>query len=332
MKSISSKRPVLVGDIVLAVVTCAVLLSVALLLIPLSPTAVLGQGSSLRGPKKFASPKEAAEALVAAAETFDEAALKEILGPNSYDLIYSGEVVQDRETAMEFGKMGRANITLTPAPKNKRMILFAVGEDHWPSPLPIVKAAGGWMFDADAGREEVFYRRIGRNELSAIEISRNFVEAQHTYALQKHDSAPVNQYAQRIISSPGKQDGLAWRNADGSVGGPIAVNVADAIARGYNDPAAPYEGYYFKVLKGQGPSAPLGRLDFVIDRYMIGGFALLAFPSLYRVTGVKSFIVSHDGVVYEKDLGPQTPEIAKSMELFNPDKTWSPVPERDEDN
>jgi hypothetical protein len=149
--------------------------------------------------------------------------------------------------------------------------------------------------------------------------------------LEKHDGAPVNQYAQRIISSQGRQDGLAWRNADGSPGGPIGENVAKAIARGYTDPAAPFNGYYFKVLKGQGPAAPLGRIDFVIDGYMIGGFALLAYPAYYRMTGVKSFIVSHDGVVYEKDLGPGTPEIAKAMELFNPDKTWIPVFEDDDD-
>lgn len=291
----------------------------------------LAQGLAPAGPKKFASPQDAAEALVAATETFDEAALKEILGPNSYDLIYSGEIVEDREIAMEFGKMGRAKITLTPVPKNKRMVLLGVGDDKWPCPIPIVKTTGGWVFDANAGREEVFYRRVGRNELSAIEISRNFVEAQHAYALEKHDGAPVNQYAQRIISSPGHQDGLAWRNADGSTGGPIGENVAKAIAQGYNDPAAPYHGYYFKVLKGQGAAAPLGRLDFVVDGYMIGGFALLAFPSVYHVTGVKSFIVSHDGVVYEKDLGPKTPEIARSMELFNPDKTWVPVLDDDED-
>ena len=284
------------------------------------------------GPKIFASANEAADALVAATETFNETALKEILGPNSHDLIYSGELVRDRETAMEFGTLGRAKITLTPAPKNKRLVLLAVGDDNWPCPIPIVKTTGGWIFDTDAGREELLYRRIGRDELEAIDISRGYVEAQHKYALEKHDGAPVNQYAQVIISSPGKQDGLAWRNADGSVGGPIAENVAKAIERGYNDPAAPYSGYYFKILKGQGPAAPLGKLDFVVDGYMIGGFALLAFPSMYRVTGVKSFIVSQDGVVYEKDLGPETTQLAKSMELFNPDKSWTPVLEDDDDD
>ena len=321
----------LIGDIVMTKFACPSVLFAIALLLCLAGQPVQGRGVQPDGPKIFETPQAAAEALVAATETFDESALKEILGPNSYDIIYSGELVRDRETAMDFGKMGRTKITLTPAPKNKRLVLLAVGEEAWPCPIPIVKAAGGWTFDADAGREELLFRRIGRDELEAIDISRGYVEAQHEYALTKHDGAPVNQYAQRIISSDGKQDGLAWRNADGSVGGPIAENVAKAIARGYTDPAAPYAGYYFKILKGQGPAAPLGRLDFLVDGYMIGGFALLAFPSMYRVTGVKSFIVSHDGVVYERDLGPNTGEIAKSMELFNPDKAWVPLAEDDDD-
>jgi len=135
----------------------------------------------------------------------------------------------------------------------------------------------------------------------------------------------VNQYAQHIISSPGKQDGLAWVNADGSIGGPIADNVARAIERGYKDRSLPFHGYFFKVLKGQGASAPMGKMDFMVKDFMIGGFALLAFPSQYQVTGVKSFIVSHDGVVYEKDLGPNTADLAAGLELFDPDRTWAPV-------
>jgi hypothetical protein len=332
MKQTSNKRR-LVGDVTSAEFTCASILFSVALLFSLAALTIHAQGAPANGPKSFASAQAAAEALVAATETFDEAALKEILGPYSHDIIYSDEPVRDRETAMEFGKMGRAKITLTPAPRNKNLVLLGVGEDKWPCPIPIVKTAAGWKFDVVAGREELIYRRIGRDELEAIDISRGYVEAQHEYALQKHDGAPVNQYAQRIISSPGKQDGLAWRNPDGSVGGPIAENVSKAIERGYNDPAAPYSGYYFKILKGQGPAAPLGKLDYVVGGYMIGGFALVAFPSIYRVTGVKTFIVSQDGVVYEKDLGPKTSEIAKNMELFNPDKTWAPVLEdEDEDD
>lgn len=290
-----------------------------------SQTIVQGQQASTGGPKMFGSAQEAADALVAAAETFNETALKEILGANSYDLIYTGEPVRDRETVMEFGKMGREKITLTPAPKNKTIVLLGVGANNWPSPLPIVKKTGGWVFDVEAGRRELLYRRVGRNELDAIKICRGYVEAQHEYALTKHDGAPVNQYAQRIISTPGKQDGLAWRNADGSPGGPVGQNVAKAIEQGYTDKLTPFRGYIFKVLKGQGPAAPLGEMSFVIDGYMIGGFALVAYPAQYGVTGVKTFIVANDGVVYEKDLGMRTVDLAKEMEVFNPDKTWSPL-------
>ena len=221
-------------------------------------------------------------------------------------------------------------MTLTPDPKNKRLVLLSVGDDNWPSPLPIVKKVGGWAFDPNAGRRELLYRRIGRNELDAINICRGFVEAEHEYALEKHDGAPVNQYAQRIISAGGRQDGLAWFNPDGSTGGPVGAEVARAIERGYTDKTAPFHGYFFKVLKGQGPAAPMGAMDFVVKGYMIGGFALLAYPAQYRVTGVKSFIVSHDGVVYEKDLGPKTSELAAVMDLYNPDQTWVPVLEEEE--
>ena len=182
-----------------------------------------------------------------------------------------------------------------------------------------------WSFDANAGRQELLYRRIGRNELDAIEVCRGFVEAQHEYALEKRSGSGVNQYAQRIISTPGKQDGLAWQNPDGTWGGPVGEEIARVIARGYSSRSEPYHGYYFKVLKGQGPAAPLGANGLRRKGVMIGGFALIAAPAQYRVTGVKTFMVSHDGVVYQKDLGPNTLEVARKIERFNPDRTWTPV-------
>src|SRR5262249_33709098 len=202
---------------------------------------------------------------------------------------------------------------------------LTVGPEDWPFPVPIVKHVGRWSFDTKAGRQEILTRRIGSNELDAIQICKGYVEAQHQYALQKREGSDVNQDAQRIISRPGKQDGLAWQNADGSWGGPIGEKVAQAIARGYSNRNEPFHGYFFKVLKGQGPAAPLGKLDFVVKGVMIGGFALVASPAQYGNTGIKSFLVSHDGVVYEKDLGPNTLTAFQQMELFNPDKTWSPV-------
>ena len=196
--------------------------------------------------------------------------------------------------------------------------------------IPAVKVGSAWSFDSKAGLNEILLRRIGRNELDAIEICRGYVEAQKEYAEKKHGDSHVNQYAQKVISTPGKQDGLAWQNPDGTWDGPVGENVARAIEHGYTTQSQPqpYHGYIFKILKGQGPAARLGEMDYLVNGAMIGGFALIAVPAEYRVTGVKSFMVSNDGVVYEKDLGPNTLDVAKKIDRFNPDKTWSPVPQQ----
>jgi len=275
--------------------------------------------------KTFATAQEAADALISAAEGFDRPALKAILGPDADYLVAPGEPAQDRETALLFAAKAREKNAVVADPKNPNRATLTVGDQDWPLPIPIVRKGGRWSFDSAAGRQEILYRTIGRNELSAIEFCRGYVEAQHEYALTKHEGSSVNQYAQHVIASPGKQDGLAWQNPDGTWGGPVGENAAKAIERGYTDKALPYHGYFFKTLTGQGPAAPLGQMDFVVKGVMIGGFALVAAPAEYGVTGVKTFMVSHDGVVYEKDLGPQTLSIAKAMERFNPDKTWTPV-------
>jgi len=276
----------------------------------------------------FTTAQEAVDALVAAAEKFDEKRLQEILGPNSNDIIHTGEPARDREMATEFATQARSRQSRAKDPHNANRLILNVGSDAWPFPVPLVKVAGKWYFDCKEGREEVLVRRIGRNELDAIEICRGYVEAQYEYAMQKHGQPSVNQFAQRIISTPGTQDGLAWQKQDGAWDGPIGENVAKAIARGYTSRNEPYRGYFFQVLKGQGPAAPLGELDYVVKGVMIGGFALLATPAQYRITGVKSFMVSQDGVVYEKDLGPNTLEIARRIDRFNPDPSWSPVLEK----
>jgi Protein of unknown function (DUF2950) len=275
--------------------------------------------------KSFATAEEAANALIEAAEKYDEAALKEILGPDSYDIIHTGEPARDREVAQKFAEQARIKTNVSLQPKNPRRAILEIGEDNWPFAVPMVKVGSTWSFDAKAGRQELLYRRIGGNELDAIAVCRGYVEAQHEYALQKRGTSGVNQYAQRIISTPGTQDGLAWRNSDGTWDGPIGEKVAAAIARGYSNRTEPYHGYFFKILKGQGAAAPLGELDFVVKGAMIGGFALVAFPAQYRLTGVQTFMVSHDGVVYQKDLGPKTLELANAMDRFNPDKSWTPV-------
>jgi len=274
--------------------------------------------------KAFETAQQAANSLVDATEKYDEATLTEILGPDSYDLTHTGEPVRDKENLAAFAAQARAKMKLD-LNKAKTRATVIVGDEDWPLPIPIVKVGKSWYFDTRAGREELFLRRIGRNELDVIEICRGYVEAQHDYALLKHDNSGVNQYAQRIISTAGTQDGLAWRNPDGTWGGPIGENVAEAIARGYSSRTEPYHGYFFKVLKGQGPAAPLGQMDFVVKGVMIGGFALIAAPAQYRNTGVQTFMVSHDGVVYQKDLGPKTLELFQTIDRFNPDKSWTPV-------
>jgi hypothetical protein len=281
--------------------------------------------TSSQSQKTFATPKEAADAFVQATGSFDVPALEQILGPGSEDLVASEDSVRDKNIAVAFAAKANEKNSVVVDPENPDRATLVVGNDDWPLPIPIVKRNGSWLFDTSAGRHEILYRRIGSNELDAIEICRGYVEAQHEYAMEKHDGSKVNQYAQRIISTPGKHDGLVWWNPDKTLAGPIAEGIADALQEGYTDKSKPYHGYFFKILKGQGPAAPLGKLDFVVEGAMIGGFALAAAPADYRVTGVKTFIVSYEGVVYQKDLGPDTLKIFKEMELYNPDKSWRPT-------
>ena len=275
--------------------------------------------------KLFSTPKQAADALVQAAESYDLSTLEQILGPEAEDLLSSEDRVRDKNTAAEFAAKAGQKTEVNVDPTNAKRATLLVGDDGWPLPIPIVEKGGNWLFDTKAGRQEMLFRRIGSNELDAIEICRGYVDAQYEYAMQKHDNAEVNQYAQRVISTPGNHDGLVWLNPDGTLGGPIAAGIAKALQQGYTSKSQPYHGYFFKILKGQGPAAPLGQMSFVVEGAMIGGFALAAAPADYRVTGVKTFIVSYDGVVYQKDLGPDTLKTFSAMQLYNPDKTWRPT-------
>jgi Protein of unknown function (DUF2950) len=284
---------------------------------------------SAAGPKGFANPQQAAAALITAAENFDVLNLIEIFGTGGDDVVLTGEYPADRKRAADFAAEAHEKTSVSVDPKSANRAFLIVGRENWPFPVPIVKRGDKWLFDATAGRQELLYRRIGYNELDAIAICHGYVEAQHEYAYKKREGYDVNQYAQRIVSTPGTQDGLAWQNPDGTWGGPIGEKAAVAIAQGYSR-GEPYHGYFFKILKGQGPAAPLGEMDFVVKGVIIGGFALAAAPAEYRVTGVKTFIVSHDGVVYQKDLGPATLEEFKKMERFNPDKSWTPVLEKNQ--
>ena len=306
-------------------VTCAM----ALIAIALTSIAVATEKSesspaapTTGHPKQFATPREAADSLIAAAESFDVPALKEILGPEGDDLVSSSDPVMDKNRAMKFAAKAKEKTAIEKDPGNPNRAILSIGNDDFPVPIPIDKQHGKWAFNTKVGHEEVINRRVGENELDAIAICRGFVDAQEEYALEKHDDAKVNQYAQKIISSPGKHDGLAWKNADGTWAGPVGETVAQAIEQGYSQQGQAYHGYFFKVLKGQGPAAPMGEMDFVIEGAMIGGFALAAAPAEYRVTGVKTFIVGPKGIVYEKDLGKDTLKAFQEMDKFNPDKSW----------
>ena len=276
------------------------------------------------GAKAFATAQAAVDALIQAATTFDEPALIAMFGPDNKDLVTTGDAVRDKSYAVAFAALAKERISVAVNPSAPSRATLEVGQDRWPLPVPLVRVAGKWYFDAKAGRDEILFRRVGGNELDAIEVCRGFVEAQKQYALDLHDDSKVHQYAQRIISTPGKHDGLFWKNADGSEGGPIGEAVAKAIEEGYSvDGPSAYHGYFFQVLKGQGPAARLGEIDYMIKGAMIGGFALIATPAEYGVTGVQTFIVNHDGIVYQKDLGPDSMTLAKQIDRYNPDKTWT---------
>jgi hypothetical protein len=292
----------------------------------------------------FETPQQAADAVIKAAADYDVAQLMAIFGPDGEDVVSGGDAVQAKNSAMQFGKEAQAkhSITMesskpgqpvkivaqntapstsTSAPVQNRAVIL-VGEEGWPFPVPLIRKNGKWYFDAKVGRQNILYRRIGANELDAITVCRGYVSAQVEYASEIHDDSGVNQYAQKIFSTPGKQDGLYWKNPDGTSAGPIGEAVAKALEEGYSTGKGGFHGYYFKILKGQGPKAPGGAINYVIEGVMIGGFALAAVPTEYRVTGVQTFIVNYDGTVYQKDLGPNSLEIVKQMELYNPDKTW----------
>jgi hypothetical protein len=227
--------------------------------------------------------------------------------------------VQDRETHARFARAAAEYQLLRP--ENDGRVTLVVGAEAWPLPIPLVKSGAGWRFDTAAGAEEIINRRVGRNELTAIEVLRFYVNAQRQYAAKPHDGTRVRQFAQNLGSSPGKQDGLYW-DADAAKGdelSPLGPLIKDAAKRRRG---APYYGYYFKILKGQGPAAPGGRYSYVINGRMVAGYALIAYPADYGSSGVKTFIVNHYGDVYEKDLGPNTARRAAAITEYNPDSTW----------
>jgi len=263
--------------------------------------------------KTFATPQDAARALIDAAANNDTAAMLQIFGAAGKDIVQSGDPAADKEGRRQFADLASQKMEVE-VDKDKDRATLIVGPDNWPMPVPIVLEKDRWRFDSRVGRVEVLARRIGRNELTAIEVCRGYVEAQMEYASRDRTATGTLQYAQRIASSPGKKDGLYWEGESGKL-----------VPKAFADPAAPYHGYYFRILKSQGPDAEGGAMDYVVKGKMIGGFALVAFPAEYGVSGIKTFIVNHHGKVYEKDLGANTAAQARQMVRFNPDKSWKAV-------
>jgi len=278
--------------------------------------------------RTFATPEQAVDALIAAARNGKVNDLLSLLGLGSRRLVSSGDDVADAQSRSKFvGAYDEANEI---AHESDERVILNVGKDEWPFPFPIVKRSDRWQFDSTAGAAEILDRRIGANELDTIEVCRAYVDAQREYAEEDRNHDGFIEYAQKFLSSPGKQDGLYWPTASGEAESPIGPLMVNARAEGYSTEAQgghrPYHGYYYRILKGQGPMAKGGAFDYVVKGHMIGGFALIAFPSRYRASGVMTFIVNHDGMVYQKDLGPNTALLARRISLFNPDSTWTEVP------
>jgi hypothetical protein len=275
--------------------------------------------------ESFASPEQAAQKFLHAAETNDIPALTLMFGTDGKPLIESGDAVQDKNQRAAFARVARQALKLQVDPNDDNRVFILTGEDQDPFAVPLIRKGGAWQFDTSAGLTEVLARRIGANELDAISVCNGYVEAQNTYATDDLDGNGVAQYAQKFISSAGKRDGLYWpTQATGPVS-PISVRIMRAAAEGYAKPdekPVPYHGYFYKILKGQGPNAAGGARDYLQQGLMIGGFALVVWPAEYGASGIKTFLVNQDGVVYEKDLGRQTASKAQAMTRFNPDKTW----------
>lgn len=275
--------------------------------------------------KTFETPEAAAGALVQALRDNNEKELLALLGPGSETLVSSGDEVADREQSAQFVRLYDEKNILEKAGENK-MILH-VGNNDWPFPIPIVMTGKDWRFDTKLGKEEILSRRIGRNELNTIQTCLAVVDAEREYATRDREGNGLLEYAQKFHSDKGKKNGLYWEVKPGEKPSPLGPLFAKAQGEGYKkkEKAAPYNGYFFRILTAQGKNAHGGAYSYLVKGKMIGGFALVAYPASYGVSGVKTFIVNHEGIVYEKDLGPDTAKRAKYMKDFNPDKSWEKV-------
>jgi hypothetical protein len=289
-------------------------------------SASIATSSAALAQEDYKTPQAAVDALVATARSGDEKAALVVLGRHGEDIISSGDKVSDDAVRERFVNSYDAKHQITMDGDNKAILV--IGDNDYPFPIPMVRNKNGtWSFDSEAGRREILYRRIGHNELDAIETSLAYVDAQNDYAAKDRTGAGAGIYAQRFVSTSGKTDGLYWPTEQGEEESPLGELFAAASKQGYRtgEGRSPYHGYYYKILTKQGPDAEGGAADYIVNGNMIGGFALVAYPAEYRNSGVMTFIVNYAGTVYEKDLGPDTAEIAEHMTSFNPDSTWKKV-------
>jgi hypothetical protein len=271
----------------------------------------------------FPSPEAGVQALMAAAKSDDTETMLKILGPEAQAFINTGDAVSDRASRAHFVQAYEEAHTLVQV--GDTQVILQIGKDAWPFPIPLVKDNTSWRFDAKEGKEEILNRRIGRNELDVIQVCLAYVDAQREYYMRNPRHVALPQYASKFVSTQGKRDGLYWATTADEPPSPLGPLVAQARREGYKrttgEPTS-YHGYYYKILTGQGPNAPGGGYDYVVRGQMIGGFAMVAYPAQYGSSGIMTFIVNHDGVVYQKDLGPHTAALAQAMTQFNPDETW----------
>jgi hypothetical protein len=277
------------------------------------------------GQKTFSSPEDASNALITAAQNNDEKALLEILGPDGKQIVSSGDETEDAQSRANIVKKYQEMHRFVREPDGTTVMY--IGAENWPTPIPLMNKGNSWYFDTEAGKKEILYRRIGRNELSAIRICEEMVAAEKEYYSTQH-----NEYAQKIFSDAGQQNGLYWKAADGGPQSPIGPLVAAAVAEGYvrdqSGAPTPYRGYYYHILTRQGKNAPGGAKSYIVNGKMTEGFAFVAYPAEYRSSGVMTFIVNQDGVVYQKDLGKKTEVLAITIKEYNPNSSWQKAEEQ----
>jgi len=297
-------------------------LMVAVLIVLMVSSRCLAESA---GQRLFGSPEEGLKALISALESKDPKALEAIFGPESEDLASSGDPVADNARRGEFIRLYEEKHRLNK--ETEERVFLHVGKEDWPFPIPIAEKDSLWHFDTEAGREEILARRIGKNELSTIQVCLGYVDAQREYAQKDRDSDGILEYARKFRSDAGKKDGLYWEAKEGDEQSPLGPLLAEAQEEGYafkqsDSRPSPYHGYYYRMLTAQGENAPGGAYDYVVKGKMLGGFALVAYPAQYGASGIMTFMVNHDGIVYEKDLGESTEKEAQAMTRFNPDSTW----------